>query len=450
MIPRLHDLHAQQFAEKLGTVVAHSRPIAEQEHLKGREKQVQSVKQAIYAAGRHVFVFGERGVGKTSLAKTVGLSVATTRDHFRQIGCASDMTFSALMAQILEVFDPERITSVARESSWNLGSFLGLAEKRIETREASGAISVSVAADALANLDNDGSNELRVVVIDEVDRLSESNGIKGQLAELLKLLGDRGARITLVFTGVGSDLTSILGSHPSAHRQLSQVPLDRLDYHSALTIVDDALACFGLNWEVEPTRSARFRIADIANGFPYYVHFLMEKLLYEVYNDRTADGITLEHLQAAIAAAVTDAQEEVRKPYDNATRGRNEVYKYVAWAAADSWNLERTASQIYSSYLGICERATINPLERDKFLQRLAAMKRDTHGSLLKAGYRKGQYSFSENFVRGYVRLCAAAEGVELNDLGPDPAPAKVSHVPNKRFIDPRRVGGAPSTLRRG
>lgn len=415
-------------------------------HLKGRETQLNTVTQAIYAAGRHVFVHGERGVGKTSLAKTAARAAASNSECFRQIGCSTDSSFDDLIRQVVEVFSPGRLAAVQKSSNWSFTYFLGIGKNHQESYAAPSKISVSNAADMLASLDDDGSNTLRVVVIDEIDRLQLLE-TKTQFAELVKLLGDRGARISLIFTGVGDDLEKILGSHPSSFRQLAQVPLDRLDYQSALDIVDDALEKFGLSWEVEPTRTARFRIASIANGFPYYVHLLLEKLLYQVYEDKDATGITLDHLQRAIAAAVRDAQEEIRKPYDMATRGRNDSYKLGVWAAADSWSLERTAAQIYASYAALCERMSIAPLDNKKFLQILAALKRSGYGPIFRAGYRKGLYQFTENIVRGYVRLCAAAEGIELQDLRPDDAARPVIFGREKRYIDPRRLGGPPSLL---
>src|SRR5208282_6571100 len=42
-----------------------SSPVDSFEHLYGRERQLEQIKQAMYSPGRHVFVYGDRGVGKT-------------------------------------------------------------------------------------------------------------------------------------------------------------------------------------------------------------------------------------------------------------------------------------------------------------------------------------------------------------------------------------------------
>jgi hypothetical protein len=309
---------------------------------------------------------------------------------------------------------------------------------------------VSWTADVLASLDNDLKNTIRVVVIDEVDRIQSKDALR-DLAELVKLLGDRGARITFIFTGVGADLDEILGAHQSSFRQFAQVKLERIAFQAALDIIDDVLERFGLKWDQEPTRTTRFRIASIANGFPYYVHLVVAKLLYAIYDDKTAEESTLDHLRSAITAAVAGAQEEIRKPYDRAIRGRNDAYKYAVWAVADSWDLERTTSHIYQSYKGLCKHLNISPIDQKRFVQRLNTLKRDTHGPLLIKAFRPGQYKFCENIIRGYVRLCASAEGIELQDLSPQDTTAVVhSTVRHQRYIDPRTLGGRPATLRRG
>lgn len=450
MIGMIHNLSKKDFAEALGTVASHSRPIDSTAHLKGREAQLETVEQAIYAAGRHVFVFGERGVGKTSLAKTAAKAAVSKSEHFKQIGCASDSTFDELIRQIIEVFDRTKLAAVEKKIGWGLTHYLSFSKSQSESYGALPTLSVSTAAEILSSLDDEQEAAVRVVVIDEMDRLP-TDDIKAQFAELVKLLGDRAARITIIFTGVGKDLDGILGYHPSSFRQLAQVPLERLDYQDALDIIDDALSRFGLDWEAEPMRTTRFRIASIANGFPYYVHLLVEKLLYAIYTDKYASEVTLEHLSQAIAAAVRDAEEVIKKPYDLATRGRSVHSKLAVWAAADSWSLERKAVDAFDSYVALCGLTGTTALGNKQFSAILTKLRNKAHGTILRPGFRKGLHQFDENIVRGYVRLCASAEGVELNDLNPADGNLGLPRatVREKRYYDPRRAGGPPSTLRR-
>jgi uncharacterized protein len=87
----------------------------------------------------------------------------------------------------------------------------------------------------------------------------------------------------------------------------------------------------------------------------------------------------------------------------------------VLWALADHHELSRRSAAIFETYCALAGRAASvsKVLPREKFTQRINALKRPTHGSILK-GSRQGWYEFSEPVMRGYVRLRAEAQGVQL------------------------------------
>lgn len=58
----------KEFVKKLNTIVFPSQPIISIEHLHGRQNELSRIEKALSLTGRHVFIFGDRGVGKSSLA----------------------------------------------------------------------------------------------------------------------------------------------------------------------------------------------------------------------------------------------------------------------------------------------------------------------------------------------------------------------------------------------
>src|SRR5262249_44508991 len=56
---------------ELGKVFSPAAPIDEKELFAGRTQQVSTVTDAIIQRGQHVIIFGERGVGKTSLGSVL-------------------------------------------------------------------------------------------------------------------------------------------------------------------------------------------------------------------------------------------------------------------------------------------------------------------------------------------------------------------------------------------
>ncbi len=47
-----------------------ARAINSPQHLRGREKTLTQIDRAFNSPGKHIFIYGDRGVGKTSLAQT--------------------------------------------------------------------------------------------------------------------------------------------------------------------------------------------------------------------------------------------------------------------------------------------------------------------------------------------------------------------------------------------
>jgi len=71
------------------------------ELLKGRQRQLGRALDGLEVPGRSLFIYGERGVGKTSLAQTVAHSINSSDTHPVLYGCTPDTTFSRLIAQIV-------------------------------------------------------------------------------------------------------------------------------------------------------------------------------------------------------------------------------------------------------------------------------------------------------------------------------------------------------------
>jgi MoxR-like ATPase len=76
-----------------------SAPIAQRDLFAGRTEQLQRVLQVIFTAGRHIMLYGERGVGKTSLARVLmELAQDTTTSAF--VTCDSTDDFKSIWLKV--------------------------------------------------------------------------------------------------------------------------------------------------------------------------------------------------------------------------------------------------------------------------------------------------------------------------------------------------------------
>jgi hypothetical protein len=202
---------------------------------------------------------------------------------------------------------------------------------------------------------------------------------------------------------------SVLNDHPSAPRYLTSVELSRLSYDARFEIMRGAQEAVG----VEIEYNTAVRITTISDGFPHYIHLICEKLFWEMFEAPQAVATSdVEHYRCAVMAAVEDAQPYLRALYDKAVRKYQRDYEHVLWAAADHPNLERRSIEIFDAYCSLFKNEQTR-LSRDRFNQRLNALKTPSHGSVL-IGTRQGWYRFRESMLRGYVRLKAEQEGVQL------------------------------------
>ena len=255
-----------------------------------------------------------------------------------------------------------------------------------------------------------GHNKDRVVVFDEFE-LVEAPEDRRLFGDLIKQLSDQEIPVRAIFCGIGKSVTALLDDHPSAPRYLAAVELTRLSYDARFEIIKGAESALG----VEVEHNTKYRIAMISDGFPHYIHLICEKLFWEMYDDdEIAKSSNIDHYKMAIQAAVEDAQPYLQGMYDKAVRKYLRDYEQVLWAAADHPNLDRRSIEIFQSYCSLMDALKNNEiLTRDKFNQRLNALKTPSHGSVL-VGNRQGWYRFKESMLRGYVRLRAEQQGVML------------------------------------
>jgi hypothetical protein len=98
----LHD-EAQVVRYKVRDVFTPYRPILSRELLFGRAAEVHAVFKALNTPGRHVFISGERGIGKTSLAIVAAAAVSDAKLIVHSVKrCDSVETFESVLERPLK------------------------------------------------------------------------------------------------------------------------------------------------------------------------------------------------------------------------------------------------------------------------------------------------------------------------------------------------------------
>jgi hypothetical protein len=406
------------FEQTLPKLLTPTTPIRSPEFLRGRDKILEDIRRAFIQPGRHVFIHGDRGVGKTSLAQTAAIEHQSASRSPIFIGCDNSSTFygsARTLALRLQPGDPtvtKRTDSGKFQGGWK-GFISKEAQQTIERGTVPEFRSVDDVISVIGYLASQYSDK-QLIVIDEFERIQDP-AQRMFFADFIKQVGDQSIPIRLIFCGIGAALSDLLDAHHSCYRYIAAVHLDRLGIHPRLEIIAGAVSAFGLTIE----KTSAFRIAMISDGFPHYVHLITEKLLWQVFEDeREIDSTLPYHYSAAVAAAVIDIEPHLKAMYERASLKYKSDYESVLWAVADDSLLKRRSTDIYTSYVRIMHSINEEPLARDTFNQRMNALKKPNHASILKAN-RQGWYEFTEAVVRGYVRLRAEARGVQLGNEHP-------------------------------
>lgn len=253
----------------------------------GRQAQVGDVINAVAQRGQHVVLYGEMGVGKTSLANVLE-ALFDTRGVLGDLRCV-------------------------RVNCGTTDEFYGIWRKifrELDLTDSDGLTPVTPDDIRYALRDMDP----RLIVIDELDRLDDDDTIT-LLADTIKTLSDHSVPSTLMLVGVADSIDELIGDHTSIERALTQVLMPRMSRPELEEIIERG--CNQLDLSVDPR--ARARIARLSEGLPYYTHLLsLHSAQHALMDDR--DEIRPADVEVGMREGVEKAQASIRSAWQTATR----------------------------------------------------------------------------------------------------------------------------------
>ncbi|MFB0493688.1 Cdc6-like AAA superfamily ATPase [Methylobacterium sp. OAE515] len=407
-----------EFREIIATNLTPSEEIKTPERLFGRQKNLTAIDRALNSPGRQIFVYGDRGVGKSSLAVTAAHVHTGSENIPIYVPCGRLSGFSDVIQAVgnKTISIVERFEKPATGRGFNFGvapwASVGVNAGTPGSSAIPAPTTIDEALDVIRYVAEKRKGKL-VVVIDEMERIEKVEE-RDKFAEFIKNIPTLGNEVRFIFCGIASDVEELINAHQSAGRILETIKLERLRHDALWKIITTVSEMVGISIAHEML----VRISQISDGFPHFVHLIGDTMFWNVFDD--PDPVTTverRHFRAGIKGALERSDVVLRSQYQKAVqKTRNTLdYEEALWALADSTSDRRQVTDIHdASYRRIMDsRGDRRFLPRDAFNQRLLSLRKEGHGRVV-IGHGSGWFGFRENLMRGYVRLRAEDQGITL------------------------------------
>lgn len=388
-------------------------PIDRKDLFSGRADQIADVFSIVWQPGQHAIVYGERGVGKTSLGLVTAELLRAANVVTAWATCDASDDFSSVWRKALG----ELTLTTASQG-------VGFGERRDQTTQplsellGTGPVTPNAVQRALQQVTR---QRPITIFVDEFDRFRDADG-RVLFADTIKALSDRVGSATLVLIGVADSVGELIREHRSVERALVQIQMPRMSAAELAEITTKGIAGAGMT--IAGTAVAR--IAALSQGLPHYAH-LLTQLAAQAALDRRTDHVGTRHVDAAVARAIDRAQQSIVEAYREAVAGRpGSIFPQVllACALADEDEFGFFASADVREPLS---RILDKPSKASTFARHLEALSGESRGSILQRsrGARTARYRFVNPLLQPYVAMRGIADGiVRASDLQP-PAAAR-------------------------
>jgi energy-coupling factor transporter ATP-binding protein EcfA2 len=379
-----------------------NRPIQLESLFSGRSPYLRQIMDAVLQPGRHPVIFGDRGIGKTSLAN-VAAALAQHHYQFASVReqCNTVSTFSETMRSLLK-----RITLTEDALTAGFGS-----EPTKKVSSLAERLPPNVTIPDVVEIVRTLKDPKILLVVDEFDRAPKEVNLA--FSDLIKALSDDGFRATILLVGVGDSLTTLIQNHPSIERNIEQVPLPQMSREEIEGIISQGEKNLGLVFQAR----IKTRIVELAQGFPYYAHMLCLQTALAALNDGTLE-ISLAHFRAGVRRSHESVDRSIREAYNNAiTSSRETTFPDVLYAAArahaDEFGGVSPTDMTYVDAKRDGSRFNINSLNYP-----LSKLSSPDRGEILKrvGKERRYRYRFANPMMRQYVLMKEELERGDWSD----------------------------------
>jgi Cdc6-like AAA superfamily ATPase len=411
---------ARALSVAAGKVLQPRSPITTEELFAGRWDQLTTLVDAASQPGLHVAIYGERGVGKTSLANVVRpiIRVFDRRATANQDASDSQRLVVKTIASSGDTFENiwEKLFS---DITWQDDRpVMGLqpnatSRQRRTLRDVfglPGKLTIDDVRRVMSMLPG------AVFIVDEFDRAATLTS--RCFTDLIKALSDFAIDSTVVLVGVSDTIDQLVADHASINRALIQINLPRMEAEELDQILTNAERSLSVSFNPE----ARSLIVHISQGLPHYTHLIGLHAVRKAALTRFTRRIRRADVFAALKEAVTQAQQTVTEKHSRAVHSAHKeaLYRHVLLACAITAATAHDALGFFSPAAMLTPLQSIldRPAEIATFNNHLSEFCQEKRGCVLE---RVGQprayrYRFRDPLLVPFIFMDALASDLMTDE----------------------------------
>jgi hypothetical protein len=402
-------------------------PLDDPERFAGRRDQVKKIVRALYVKGSVPMVFGQRGLGKSSLAMQIRqiaqgdatllheldmgyLELPESKNYVTLYVTCSQATegVEGLMQLIINAIEglrfekessleSDKLRLVERTTknaiSWKI--FSRETEKRYEEdvlEKSSNNLSTSERMAYEAQLLVDITGQPVLVIIDEFDLLEP----KERVAEIFKNYSTEYLKFMPV--GIASTQAELLQDHQSLGRQLEPVRVPVMKESELEDIVERVEGYLVENGVViRFTQGASAALAAYSSGFPWFVHVIGQNALSDVFEDE-GDRVDTSDIHNSVSSLSTGRMAQQYHDWYQRAVG-DSMRREIVLRLLASWPAEDIPTrEVYEQAINLgVSGASVY----------LGHLTHDRNGCVIRRSPNqdRGLYRFNDEMFKAYVRI---------------------------------------------
>ena len=294
--------YSGEVAKLYRDVFTPTRPKRSYRDFSGRRDTIEAIIQAVEEERSHVILLGEKSLGKTSLlniiaecAKEAGYLVA------RMTGTA-DLTFDHFIFAILEQFSARIAETPVKD----------ILQRRLGTEDLCDLVDRGKDLDvpAAIKIFQRLTEHQAIVLVDDFERI-ENAELKTRIGELMGVLSDQGAWLSLMLFGRASRARDILPESFEALPNVTWIKMRPMSDEDAERVIMRGVSAVGVQFGEEVTET----IIRLAQGIPSAIQWLC-LLAIRRATQRYASEVEMHDLAEVITLAASKIDAKLCAFYD--------------------------------------------------------------------------------------------------------------------------------------